>query len=79
MPYFLLEKLTNIAIEEKPVDEKKVELSFILFIVLIKFALIYFVSAFLWPRVMPEIFKNVKSNPSFTTLVGLSVLINLLL
>ena len=78
MPDFI-EKLTNIVIEEKPIDQKRVELSLILFIVLIKFALIYFVSAFLWPRVMPEIFKNVKSNPSFTSLLGLSVLINLLL
>ena len=78
MPDFI-EKLTNIVIEEKPIDQKRVELSLILFIVLIKFALIYFVSAFLWPRVMPEIFKNVKSNPSFTSLLGLSILINLLL
>lgn len=75
----LLEKFTTVVVEEKSTEQKKLEMSALLFVILVKFALIYLVATVLWPRIMPDLFKGVKPNPSFTSLLGLSVLVNLLL
>ena len=74
-----LEKFTTVVVEEKSNEQKKLEISALLFVILIKFALIYLVATVLWPRVMPKLFKGVTPNPSFMSLLGLSVLVNLLL
>tara|TARA_B110000285_G_scaffold13731_1_gene13559 strand:- start:1635 stop:1868 length:234 start_codon:yes stop_codon:yes gene_type:complete len=75
----LLEKFTTVVVEEKSNEQKKLEMSTLLFVLLIKLALIYLVATVLWPRIMPDLFKGVKPNPSFTSLLGLSVIVNLLL
>ena len=52
---------------------------FLVIALLIKFLLILIVGKLLWPRVMPKLFKGVQANPSFLSLLGLSVIVNLLL
>jgi hypothetical protein len=60
-------------------EEKKTQLMFLVFALLLKFLLILVVGKFIWPRVMPKLFKGVQANPSFLSLLGLSVIVNLLL
>jgi len=73
-----VEKFTNIVISDKPLEEKN-ELMKMLFIILFfKLVFIYLVARFLWPYVMPKLFKGVTTNPRFIEVLALSVLISLL-
>lgn len=60
-------------------EEKKNQLSFLVFALLLKFLLILIAGKLIWPHVMPKLFKGVQANPSFLSLLGLSVIVNLLL
>jgi len=73
-----VEKFTNIVVSDKPLEEKN-ELMKILFIMLfVKLIFIYLVARFLWPYVMPKLFKGVTTNPRFIEVLALSVLISLI-
>lgn len=74
----IIEGFTNVAISKKEPEEKN-ELMKILFVaILVRLLFIYFVAVFLWPYVMPKLFKNVTANPTFLQILALSIMLNLL-
>ncbi len=74
----IIEGFTNVAISKKEPEEKN-ELMKILFVaILVRLLFIYFVAIFLWPYVMPKLFKNVTANPTFLQILALSIMLNLL-
>ena len=74
-----LEGFTTVIVNDSITDEeKKKQIMFLVFALLLKFLLIFIVGKFLWPHVMRKLFKGVQSNPSFISLLGLSIIINLL-
>ena len=60
-------------------NEYDYQLKFFVLVVVIKLLMIYVVSRFIWPRVMPSISSSIKSKPGFMNLLGLSLIINFLL
>ena len=60
-------------------DNYDYQLKFFVLVVAIKLLMIYFVSRFIWPRVMPAISSSIKSKPGFMNLLDLSLIINFLL
>tara|TARA_B100001063_G_C16359864_1_gene355493 strand:- start:110 stop:436 length:327 start_codon:yes stop_codon:yes gene_type:complete len=50
----------------------------LIFVILMKLLLLFIVSNFLWPRVMPKLFTNVTKNPEFVSIIGLSVIVSLI-
>ena len=76
----LLEKFTDMILIEEQTDGKtQVDKAFIKLIVIITIRLLLLYIVFiLWPKVMPVLFKGVKSNPTFLQLIGLSVIIALI-
>lgn len=75
----LLEGFTNIVVQEHSEGEKQKLYSLMFTVILIKIALIFVVSAFLWPRVMPNILPTVNSNPGFMNILGLSIILAIIL
>jgi hypothetical protein len=75
----LLEGFTNVVVQEHSEGEKQKLYSMMFMVILIKVALIYAVSAFLWPKVMPSIFPTVNANPGFMNILGLSVIFAIVL
>ena len=76
----IIEGFTAVVVNEKlSEEEKKNQLLFLVFALLLKFLLILIVGKLIWPHVMPKLFKVVQANPSFLSLLGLSVIVNLLL
>ena len=54
------------------------QMKFLMLVILIKLLLIYIVSRFIWPKVMPAISSNIKSKPGFLNLLGLTFIIHIL-
>ena len=75
----LLEGFTNVVVQEHSEGEKQKLYSMMFMVILIKVALIYAVSAFLWPKVMPIILPTVNANPGFMNILGLSVIFAIVL
>jgi hypothetical protein len=76
----VIEGFTTVMIDGSTTEEqKKEQVMFLLFALMVKFLLILVVGKLLWPRVMPKLFKGVQANPSFMSLLGLSIIVNLLL
>lgn len=76
----VIEGFTTVIIDESITEEqKKQQMMFLVIALLIKFLLILIVGKLLWPHVMPKLFKGVQANPSFMSLLGLSIIVNLLL
>jgi cytochrome bd-type quinol oxidase subunit 2 len=74
----IIEGFTNIAISGKNNKEKNELIKMLVFGLLIKLLVIYIISSFLWPYIMPKLFKNVTSNPNFLHILGFSIIIGLL-
>jgi len=53
-------------------------LQFYMIVIALKLFFIFLVYKFLWPNVMPKIASNIKAKPSFTSILGLSVICSLL-
>ena len=75
----LLEGFTNVMVQEHSEGDKKQMYSLMFTVILIKVALIFAVSSFLWPRVMPQICSSVNANPGFMNILGLSVIFGIIL
>lgn len=76
----VIEGFTTVMIDGSTTEEqKKEQVMFLVFALMVKFLLILVVGKLLWPRVMPKLFKGVQANPSFMSLLGLSIIVNLLL
>lgn len=76
-----IEGMTAVIVNKEELNEsqRRKEMQLLLFLLLLKVLSITIVAYFLWPRVVPNIFTGVKSNPGFLNLLGLSVIINLML
>ncbi len=75
----IVEGFATFALEtEVEEDDYSYQLKFFVLVIAIKFLMIYIVSRFIWPKVMPAISSSVKSNPGFLNLLGLTLIINLL-
>lgn len=75
----IIEGFATFALEdETDEDIYEYQIRFFLLVVAIKFVMIYLVSRFIWPRIMPSISSSIKTNPGFMNLFGLSVIIHLL-
>jgi len=75
----LLEGFTNVVVQEHSEGEKQKLYSMMFMVILIKVALIYAVSAFLWPKVMPGILPTVNANPGFMNILGFSIIMGIVL
>ena len=74
-----IENFTNVS-NSKLSKEKKNELVSIMFYMLVmKLLLIYVVTYFIWPKVVPQLFSGVNANPTFIQLLTFSIMIGLLL
>lgn len=77
----LIEGMTTIVMNKNGLDRRQSqrEMNFLIIMFLVKLLSIALVSQVLWPRIIPEIFENVKPNPGFLNLLGLSIIVGLLL
>lgn len=77
----LIEGMTTIVMNKNDLDRRQSqrEMNFLIVMFIVKLLSIALVSQVLWPRIIPEIFENVKPNPGFLNLLGLSIIIGLLL
>ena len=75
----IIEGFTNVMVSNNSEEEKRKLYSLMIYVLLMKLVFIFIVSQFLWPRVVPDIFPGVNSNPSFLQLVGLSITFSLLM
>ncbi len=75
----LIEKFVDSvsASEEKDSHHWYNHLGPLLFVIIIKLALIYLVMV-MWPKVMPKVFPSVNKNPGYINLIGLSVILSLI-
>tara|TARA_B000000460_G_scaffold163396_1_gene115895 strand:+ start:329 stop:565 length:237 start_codon:yes stop_codon:yes gene_type:complete len=73
-----IEGFTNIIFSDNTPEEKNELMKLIIVSLLVKLLFIYLVARFLWPYVMPKLFKSVKANPTFLEVLALSVLISLI-
>ena len=73
--------MTTIVMNKNGLDRRQSqrEMNFLIIMFLVKLLSIALVSQVLWPRIIPEIFENVKPNPGFLNLLGLSIIVGLLL
>jgi hypothetical protein len=76
-----IEGMTAVIVNKEKLNQaqRKREMELLLFLLLFKALSIAIVTYFLWPRVVPNIFTGVKSDPGFLNILGLSALINLML
>ena len=77
----LIEGMTTIVLNKNELDRRQSqkEMNFLIVMFIVKLLSIALVSQVLWPRIIPEIFENVKPNPGFLNLLGLSIIAGLLL
>jgi hypothetical protein len=75
----IIENFYNSVVEDEKKNKEKWQnnIGAIIFLVLIKLALIYIVML-LWPRVMPKLFPSINKNPGYLNLIGLSVILALI-
>tara|TARA_Y100001958_G_scaffold159739_1_gene162915 strand:+ start:29 stop:280 length:252 start_codon:yes stop_codon:yes gene_type:complete len=66
--YALSDESENVVTQK---DYMSFQFKFLLIVVLIKLAMVYVVSQFLWPKIVPKVFSGAKANPGFMNLVGL--------
>lgn len=74
----IIEAFGNGIMEEKK-NEKNVfqKNAFMIALILVKLLFIYIVML-LWPRVMPKLFPSIVKQPTYISLLGLSVILALL-
>jgi hypothetical protein len=75
----VVEGFTDIVISDKSQEEKNLMLKVLFFALVIKLLFIYIVAVFLWPYVMPKLFKGVTSNPSFLQVLALSIMLSMII
>ena len=75
----LLGGFTNIMNSNNSKEEKDRMIKLFIFVLFIKLSLLFIVYKYLWPYVIPKLFKSVTPNPSFKTIVLLYLMISFLL
>ena len=74
-----MEGFTEVMVSNKTPEEKNEMLKLLIVMILIKIGFIAVVAFYLWPYVMPKLFKGVTTNPTFLQILALSVMISMLL
>tara|TARA_Y100000389_G_scaffold104657_1_gene101562 strand:- start:5139 stop:5372 length:234 start_codon:yes stop_codon:yes gene_type:complete len=75
----VIEGFTDVIISDKPKEEKDLMLRILFFALLVRLLFIYIVTVFLWPYVMPKLFKGVTPNPSFLQVLALSIMLSMII
>ena len=73
-----VEGFTDIIISDNTPEEKNELIKLIIVSLLVKLLVIFIVARFLWPYIIPKLFKSVKTNPTFLEVLALSILISLI-
>ena len=73
-----IEGFTDVILSNNTPEEKNELIKIILVTILVKLVVIYLVAKFLWPYIMPKLFKSVKTNPSFIELLALAIMFSLI-
>ena len=73
-----IEGFTNIIISDNTPEENNKLIKLIIISLLVKLLVIFIVTRFLWPYIIPKLFKSVKAKPSFIEVLALSILISLI-
>jgi hypothetical protein len=71
----LSEESSNVVSQQ---DYYMFQFKFFVLVILIKLAMVFIVSQFLWPKIVPKVFSGAKANPGFMNLVGLVIIYYLL-
>ena len=74
-----MEGFTEVIVSNKTPEEKNEMLKLLIVMILIKLGFIAIVAFYLWPYVMPKLFKGVTSKPTFLQILALSVMTSMLL
>jgi len=74
----VVEGFQDIIISNKPQEEKNELMKLLIFALIAKLILIYIVAMYLWPYIMPKLFKSVTPNPSFLHVFAFSVMLSIL-
>jgi hypothetical protein len=74
----IVEGFTDAIVSDKGPIEKNQIIKILFITLLIRLLFIYFISVFLWPYVMPKLFKTVTANPTFLQILALSIMLNFL-
>ena len=72
---FALETTNDTVTEE---EYNSFQMKFFLLVIVIKLMMVYLVSRFIWPRVVPNVFTGAKANPGFANLLGIVIIYYLL-
>lgn len=73
----VVEPFSTIIIEEE--EHRNIDLmNEFIFLLIIKVSLLFLVSNYLWPKVMPTIMPGINENPGFWNIFGLSLIIGLI-
>ena len=59
-------------------DYMAFQIKFLAIVIIIKLVMVFIVSQFLWPKIVPKVFSGAKAKPGFMNLVGLVVIYYLL-
>ena len=73
-----VEGFTDIIISDNTPEEKNELIKLSIVSLLVKLLVIFIVARFLWPYIIPKLFKSVKANPTFLEVLALSILISLI-
>ena len=73
-----LEGFTDIILSNDTPEEKNELIKLIIVSLLVKLVVIFIVARFLWPYIIPKLFKSVKANPTFIEVLALSIMFSLI-
>jgi len=73
-----VEGFTDIIISDNTPEEKNELIKLLIVSLFVKLLVIFIVARFLWPYIIPKLFKSVKANPTFLEVLALSILISLI-
>ena len=74
-----VEGFTDVIVSNKTSEEKNEMLKLLAIMIIIKIGFIAIVAFYLWPYVMPKLFKGVTAKPTFLQILALSVMFGMLL
>ena len=74
-----LEGFTDVIVSDKTPEEKNEIMKLLVVMIIIKIGFIAIVAFYLWPYVMPKLFKGVTAKPTFLQILALSVMLGMLL
>jgi len=75
----VIEGFATFALEnEVEESEYDYQIKFMIVVIAIRLLMVYVISRFLWPKIMPAISSSIKSKPGFLNILGLSLILSFL-